>query len=194
MMQHSISWKRTMPSAHDREFDYSSEPIDRVFHKKEPLKKGSIAPDFSLKDTPDQRVSLSDFKGRPVIIAFYPADFSPVCGDEMALFNELLLEFNTYEAQVLGISVDNVWCHLAFARERNLHFPLLSDFHPKGEVSVSYNAYKDDEGISERALYLIDKNGKVEWGHISPIGVNPGANGILDALENMDKKQPKERR
>jgi peroxiredoxin len=150
---------------------------------KELLPKGTKAPDFSLKDTPDQEVSLKDFLGNPVILAFYPADFSPVCGSELTLFNELLPEFKKYNAQLLGISVDNIWSHLAFAKERNLHFPLLSDFNPKGEVSKLYNAYKEDDGLSKRVLYVIDKNGDIFWNYISPIGINPGADGILKALE-----------
>jgi peroxiredoxin len=150
-----------------------------------PLEKGIKAPDFSLKVTPDQTVSVSDFLGRPVILAFYPADFSPVCGDEMLLYNEILPEFKKYNAELLGISVDNVWSHLAFAKEKNLHFPILSDFNPKGEVSKLYNAYDEKDGVSERALYVIDKEGKIAWGYISPIGINPGADGILEALERI---------
>ncbi len=153
---------------------------------KQPLPPGTKAPDFSLKDTPDQRVSLSDFQGRPVILVFYPADFSPVCGDEVALYNELIPEFNEYNAQLLGISVDNIWSHMAFAKDRNLHFPLLSDFHPKGEVSRLYNAYREEDGESERALYVIDTGGQIAWSHISPVGVNPGADGVLHALENLE--------
>lgn len=154
-------------------------------NKKEPLKNGIKAPDFSLKVTPDQTVSLSDFLGKPVILAFYPADFSPVCGGEMMLFNEILPELKKYHAAMLGISVDNVWSHLAFAKERNLHFPLLSDFNPKGTVSKLYNAYHEEDGVSERALYLIDRNGKIAWGYISPIGINPGADGVLKALGRL---------
>jgi peroxiredoxin len=150
-----------------------------------PLEKGIKAPDFSLKVTPDQTVSVSDFLGRPVILAFYPADFSPVCGDEMLLYNEILPEFKKYNAELLGISVDNVWSHLAFAKEKNLHFPILSDFNPKGEVSKLYNAYDEKDGVSERALYVIDKEGKIAWGYISPICINPGADGILEALERI---------
>lgn len=153
--------------------------------KKQPLQKGTKAPDFLLKDTPDQKVALSDFAGKPVVLVFYPADFSPVCGNEVSLYNELLPEFEKYNAQVLGISVDNVWSHLAFAKDRNLQFPLLSDFHPKGEVSKQYNAYREEDGESERALYVIDKDGTVFWGHISPVGVNPGADGVLSALESL---------
>lgn len=151
------------------------------------LKNGLNAPNFSLKVTPDQTVSLSDFLGKPVILAFYPADFSPVCGNQMALYNEILPEFEKYDAQLLGISVDNVWSHLAFAKANNLHFPLLSDFNPKGNVSKLYNSYDDKEGVSKRTLYVIDKDGKIIWGYISPIGINPGADGILKALENLPK-------
>ena len=150
---------------------------------KELLAKGTKAPNFSLKDTPDQEVSLKDLLGNPVILAFYPADFSPVCGSELTLFNELLPEFKKYNAQLLGISVDNIWSHIAFAKERNLHFPLLSDFNPKGKVSKLYNAYNEDDGLSERVLYVIDKNGYISWSYFSPMGVNPGADGILKALK-----------
>lgn len=153
--------------------------------KDQPLKKGMKAPDFSLKSTSDQEVSLKDFLGNPVILAFYPADFSPVCGSELTLFNEVLPEFKKYDAQLFGISVDNIWSHLAFAKERNLHFPLLSDFNPKGEVSRLYNAYQEEDGLSKRALYVIDKDGVIAWGYISPIGINPGADGILKALEEL---------
>lgn len=153
-----------------------------------PLKKGTKAPDFSLKVTPDQKVSLSEFRGKPVVLVFYPADFSPVCSGEMTLYNEVLPEFKKHKAQLLGISVDNVWTHLAFAKERNLHFPLLSDFHPKGEAAKKYNAYREEDGVTERAIYVIDREGKVFWGYISPVGIIPGADGALEALEKMGRK------
>jgi len=150
------------------------------------LKPGAIAPDFTLKTTPDQTVSLKDFLGTPVILAFYPADFSPVCGDEMSLYNEILPEFQGFGAEIMGISVDGVWCHLAFAKARNLHFPLLSDFEPKGEVARNYGVYNKKEGICERALFVINKVGVIHWSYISPVGINPGAAGILKALESLD--------
>src|SRR6476659_339865 len=96
------------------------------------LEAGAAAPDFTLPATPDQRLSLKELRGNPVILAFYPADWSRVCGDELALFNEILPDFQEHGAKLLGISVDGVWCHAAFAEARNLHFPLLADFHPKG--------------------------------------------------------------
>jgi peroxiredoxin len=138
-----------------------------------------------LKVTPDQTVSLSDFLGRPVILSFYPADFSPVCGGQLSLYNELLPEFKKFNAELLGISVDNIWSHLAFAKEKNLHFPLLSDFNPKGKISKLYNVYREEDGVSERALYIINKQGIIAWGYISPIGIDPGADGILKALEAL---------
>jgi peroxiredoxin len=152
------------------------------------LQPGTKAPDFKLNVTPDQSLSLSELSGKPVILAFYPADWSPVCGDQMALYNEVLPEFEKYGAEVLGISVDGVWCHLAFAKERNIRFPLLADFEPKGEVSRAYHAYREGDGYSERALFVIDPQGSVHWSHVSPVGVNPGADGILRALDDMARK------
>jgi peroxiredoxin len=138
-----------------------------------------------LRSTPDQSVSLSEFRGQPVVLAFYPADWSPVCGDQMALYNEVLSEFHRLGAELLGISVDGIWCHLAFAHDRKLQFPLLSDFEPKGTVARSYGVYRERDGTTERALFVIDGDGIIRWSHVSPIGVNPGADGILTALEEL---------
>jgi peroxiredoxin len=150
------------------------------------LPSGTLAPDFALHVTPDQIVSLSEFRGRPVILAFYPADWSPVCGDQMALYNEILPEFRKYGAELLGISVDGVWCHTAFAKDRKFHFPLLADFEPKGAVARLYSSYRQ-EGIAERALFVVDKDGMIRWSYCSPVGVNPGADGILQALEELER-------
>jgi peroxiredoxin len=152
------------------------------------LPPGTQAPDFALNATPDQILRLSELRGRPVILVFYPADWSPVCGDQVALYNEILPEFREYGAEILGISVDGVWCHAAFARDRNLHFPLLADFEPKGGVARQYGAYRDEEGTSERALFVIDAGGVIRWSYCSPIAVNPGADGILNALESLPGK------
>jgi peroxiredoxin len=151
-----------------------------------PLPAGVPAPDFTLQATPDQKVSLADFRGKPVILAFYPEDWSPVCSDQLALYQELLPEFARFDAELIGISVDGIWCHLAFAKDRNLHFPLLSDFEPKGEISRAYNAYRASDGTSERALFVIDANGSIRWSYVSPVGINPGADGILRALEGLE--------
>ena len=152
------------------------------------LPPGVEAPDFTLRSKPDQWLTLSEFRGQPVVLAFYPADWSPVCGDQMALYNEMLSEFQQYEAELVGISVDGAWCHAAFAKDRHLHFPLLADFEPKGEVARRYGVYRDKDGVSERALFVIDRDGVIHWSHVSPLGVNPGANGILSALENLRNK------
>src|SRR5215813_9812697 len=141
------------------------------------LAAGTSAPEFRLRVTPDQDLSLSDLRGKRVILAFYPADWSPVCGDQMALYNEILPEFHRFGAELLGISVDGAWCHAAFAHDRKLRFPLLSDFEPKGAVSRAYGAFRDRDGFSERALFVIDEGGVIRWSYVSPVGVNPGAEG-----------------
>jgi peroxiredoxin len=150
-----------------------------------PLPPGSVAPAFRLRSTPDQRLSLAELRGRPVILAFYPEDWSPVCSDQLALYQQLLPEFQRFNAELLGISVDGIWSHVAFAKDRNLHFPLLADFEPKGEVARAYQVYRAEEGTSERALYVIDADGIVHWSFVSPYGINPGADGILRALEDL---------
>ena len=158
------------------------------------LERGTRAPNFKLLVTPDQKLSLDELKGQPVILAFYPADWSPVCGDQMALYNEVLPEFQKHGAKLLGISVDGVWCHAAFAKDRRLRFPLLADFHPKGAVAQSYGAYRENDGYSERALFVIDKNGVIAWSYCSPVAVNPGADGILEALEELAPRAEASRR
>lgn len=150
-----------------------------------PVPPGSAAPAFSLPATADQRLSLMELRGHPVILSFYPADWSPVCGDQLALYNQLLPEFRRYDAQLVGISVDGVWCHAAFAETRHLHFPLLADFQPKGEVARRYGVYREQDGVCERALFVIDAKGIVRWSYVSPLGINPGADGILEALEAL---------
>lgn len=151
------------------------------------LPAGTAAPDFTLHATPDQTLTLQGLRGRPVILAFYPADWSPVCGDQMALYNEVLPEFQRFNAELLGISVDGVWCHVAFSSDRKLHFPLLADFEPKGAVAKHYGAFREADGFCERALFVIDKKGIIAWSYCSPIAVNPGADGILQALEDLPK-------
>jgi peroxiredoxin len=153
------------------------------------LQPGVPAPDFTLPSAPGQCVSLSKLRGKPVVLAFYPADWSPVCGDQMALYNEMLSEFQELGAQLLGISVDGPWCHAAFSKDRKLQFPLLADFEPKGEVARRYGVYRADDGTSERALFVIDANGMIHWSYVSPIAVNPGAAGILSALERLQHRQ-----
>ena len=165
----------------------ADQPTDsnRPAHSPGVLPAGKAAPDFILPSGPDSKLRLSDLRGRPVILVFYPADWSPVCGDELALYNELLPEFRRHDAELVGISVDGVWCHRAYGEARHLEFPLLSDFEPKGEVSRTYGAYRTREGFSERALFLLDRDGVIRWSYLSPVDVNPGADGILAALEAL---------
>ncbi len=150
------------------------------------LRAGERAPAFTLNTTPDQAVSLKDFLGRPVVLAFYPADWSPICSDQMGLYAQVMPAFKKFEAEVLGISVDGIWSHLAFAKDRRLNFPLLADFEPKGAVSRAYGAFEGRTGESARALFVIDRKGVIRWSFLSPDGVNPGADGILAALEKLE--------
>jgi peroxiredoxin/predicted DsbA family dithiol-disulfide isomerase len=156
------------------------------------LSAGMTAPDFALHSTPDQLVHLSDFKGRPVILVFYPADGSPVCSDQLTLYNELLPEFEQLGAVLLGISVDGIASHVAFAKERGYTFPLLADCDPKGGVSKAYGVYRESDSFSERALFVMDADGTVAWSYVSAVGVNPGAEGILSALKALKKATTQE--
>lgn len=153
-----------------------------------PLPPGTRAPDFALRSTLDRAVGPADFRGRALILVFYPADWSPVCTDQLALYQEVMPAFEELGAALLGISVDGLWCHRAFAKDRNLEFPLLADFEPKGEVSRAYGVYQLPDGTSQRALFVLDPDGIVTWSYVSPSDVNPGADGILRALEDLSMK------
>lgn len=159
--------------------------VDPVAARSSALQPGSSAPDFSLPSTTGQQVSLRDFRGQPVVLVFYPADWSPVCGDQLVLYNEILPLFEDYDAQALAISVDGIWCHKAFAENRNLRFPLLADFEPKGAVARAYGVYDAEKGLAQRALFVLDAEGMIRWSHVSPSNVNPGADGILTALDSL---------
>ena len=162
---------------------------DSVQSSSNVLQPGTTAPDFTLRSAPDRSLTLSQLRGKPVVIAFYPADWSPVCGDQMALYNAVLPDYTEQGAQLIGISVDSVWCHKAFSQARNLHFDLLADFEPKGAVSHAFGAYRTADGFSERALFVLDANGVIRWSYLSPVGVNPGADGILNALASLTDEQ-----
>jgi peroxiredoxin len=149
------------------------------------LTPGTLAPTFTLPNQIGEPVSLDQYRGAPVILVFYPADWSPVCGDQLTLYNEVLSLFEEHDAQVLAISVDGRWCHKAFAEDRNLRFPLLSDFEPKGAVTKAYGVYDSKSGNARRALFVVDAKGYIHWSHVAPPGVNPGADGILGALESL---------
>jgi peroxiredoxin len=150
-----------------------------------PLGPGGSAPDFTLPNQAGEPVSPRDYRGRPVVLVFYPAAWSPVCGDQLALYNQVLPLFQEHDAQVLAISVDGKWCQQAFAGQRNLRFPLLSDFEPKGAVARLYGVYDAEAGIARRALFVLDAGGEIHWSYVSPNNVNPGADGILGALETL---------
>ena len=150
-----------------------------------PVQTGSPAPDFTLPSGPSSTVSLDDLLGQPAVLVFYPADWSPVCGDQLAQLQDAHDDLAAHDAQVVGISVDGVWSHMAFAEQRGLTFPLLADFEPKGQVSRTYGAYREANGFSERALFVLDAEGVVRWSHVSEPGVDPGIDGVLDALANV---------
>jgi len=149
------------------------------------LPAGVRAPDFSLLANPGRQVSLADFLGKPVVLVFYPADNSPVCSSQLALYNQALPLFQEHDAQVIGISVDDPETHQAFSEKLNLSFPLLADNAPLGAVALAYGVFDQQSGTSGRALFVIDPEGFIHWSYLSPNSINPGANGILDALEGL---------
>lgn len=150
------------------------------------LASGAIAPHFELKTAQGDTVGLSHLleEGKYVILAFYPAAWSPVCGDEMAVLQEFLGDFERLNARIVGISVDNVWAVQAWAENNGITFPLLCDFHPKGAVAEQYGVMRDD-GVSERALFVIDAEGTIQYSYVSPIAENPGVDRLLDILERL---------
>jgi peroxiredoxin len=154
-----------------------------------PLPPGTPAPEFHLPSGPDAVLGLEDLRGRPAVLAFYPADWSPVCSDQMVLYQEIRPLLDEFGAQVVGVSVDGVWCHRAWGQQRGIEYPLLSDFEPKGAVSRAFGAYRNGDGVSERALFVLNRDGAIHWSYLSPIDVNPGADGILRALEDLTGRE-----
>lgn len=153
---------------------------------------GEKAPDFTLRlgngnlgEGAENFFTLSELKGQNVILAFYPADFSTICSSQIALYNELVPVFKSYNAVCIGISVDGTFCHQAFKHYNNISLSLLSDFEPKGKLSKQYGAYNEKTGMCERAIYVIDKEGIVQYSYLSPAEVNPGAKDILDTLKKI---------
>ena len=150
------------------------------------IEAGGQAPDFTLPNHRGEMVSLSDLRGQKVMLVFYPADFSPVCSDQLSIYQEVLGQIEEAGVLLLGISVDSSWTHNAFRKQLGIDIPLLADFHPKGKVSSDYGAYVEDVGTGNRSLVLIDEEGVVRWVHESPSVVDiPGANLIFDALEEV---------
>jgi peroxiredoxin len=147
------------------------------------IEPGSPAPDFSLLDQDGQKVSLSDYRRRTLVLVFYPADFSPVCTDQLSVYQEVLPQIEEAGAQLVGISVDGAFCHRAFRQHQGLTMPLLADFHPKGDVAKAYGVWSVEHGVAGRALVMVDPEGVVQWSYLSPPLEIPGANLIFDALE-----------
>jgi peroxiredoxin len=147
------------------------------------IEPGTKAPDFTLRDQDGNEVSLADFAGHKLVLAFYPLDFSPVCTDQLGIYQEVLGEIESRGASLVGVSVDSAFCHRAFREHLGLSMPLLADFHPKGEMSSAYGAYREDRGSTNRSLVLVDEDGMVRWSYASPSTRDiPGANLIFDAL------------
>jgi peroxiredoxin (alkyl hydroperoxide reductase subunit C) len=147
------------------------------------IEPGAPAPDFSLLDQDGQRVSLEDLRGQTSVLVFYPLDFSPVCTDQLNVYDEVLDDLEREGVKLYGISVDSAYCHKAFQSELGIRIPLLADFHPKGAVARAYGVYDEKWGSSARALVMIDPDLRVKWVHRSPSALEiPGANLIFDAL------------
>jgi peroxiredoxin (alkyl hydroperoxide reductase subunit C) len=150
------------------------------------IEPGAPAPDFTLPDQDGNEVSLSDLRGRRSVLVFYPLDFSPVCTDQLNVYQEVLPEIQASGAELYGVSVDSAYAHRAFQQQLGLSFPLLADFNPKGAVTKSYGAYLEERGHGTRALVLIGPDLEIEWSHLSPSPLEiPGANLIFDALEHQ---------
>ena len=156
------------------------------------LQVGQVAPDFTLTSSTAktasgarESLSLNDFRGKNLVLVFYPADWSAVCGDELALFNEVLPMFDQLHAHVVGISVDGVYCHAAFKADRGFRMSLLADFEPKGEVARRFGVYDEEGGVCERALFVVDAGGTIRYSFVSPDSVNPGVNEVLKTLKEI---------
>lgn len=148
-----------------------------------PLPPGTRAPDFSLPRTRYESVALADVHGHPSVLVFYPGDWEPVSSEQLALYQEYLPELQGLDAALIGISTDSIWSHAAFGHALGLTFPLLSDFHPKGQVARAFGVFAEEEGRSGRALFVLDRTGVVRWSRSYLTDLDPGVHGILGALE-----------
>jgi peroxiredoxin len=150
-----------------------------------PLSIGAQCPEFTLPHTPTARIALRGYLGQPVVLVFYPLDWEAVSRDQLVLYQKFAPEFERLGARLLGISVDSVYCHVAFARDARLHFPLLADFHPRGRVARRFGIYRDKQGMSARALFVLDGDGKIRFSRAYPDLFNPGVDEALTALETL---------
>jgi peroxiredoxin len=148
---------------------------------------GQAAPDFALKDQDQKEVKLSEFRGKSnVVLVFYPLDWSPTCTKEHACFVNDMKRFEQLKAQVLGISVDSVWSHKAYAEKMGIHYPLLADFHPRGAVAGRFGVYLGERGITGRAIAIVDRQGKVAWFKQYDIPQVPDINEVQQALAKLN--------
>ncbi|HLG50192.1 MAG TPA: peroxiredoxin [Chloroflexota bacterium] len=169
---------------------YKTAPRMEGIAENEPLPVGTPAPDFTLPDANGQPVSLRDFRGSPVVLVFYPLDWSPTCSDQLSLYQAEIDEFARYGARILAVSVDSIYSHGAWAAVRGLTFPLLSDFEPKGEVARLYRVWRPRDGFSERALYIIDPDGIIRYAHVSPrLDQVPDIYELYRALEGIARPE-----
>jgi len=146
---------------------------------------GQAAPDFSLKDQNQKDVKLSDYRGKNVVIVFYPLDWSPVCTNEHACFVNDMKQFEKLNAQVLGLSVDSVWSHKAFAEKMGIRYPLLADFQPRGAVASKFGVYLEEKGITGRAIAIVDRGGKIAWFKQYDIPTVPDMKEVAEALAKV---------
>jgi peroxiredoxin len=149
-----------------------------------PLEPGIEAPDFALADPSGEPVRLSEFRGRPVVIVFYPLDWSPGCSQQLDLYEQEIYEFRKRGAELLAISVDSIYSHGAWAALRGMSFPLLADFNPRGEVARRYSVWREQDGYSERALYVVDPDGVIRYSYVSPyLHHVPDVDELLEAVD-----------
>lgn len=151
------------------------------------LSPGNQAPDFCLASAPDQKLCLKDFLGKPLVLVFYPADWSPLCED-LDVCENILPQLLERDSALVGVSPDAPWSHLAFSNERKLHFPLLADFQPKGEVARKYGIYDETSGLCDRAIFVIDQEGMISWSYLAPEGIKIKADAILNAVDALNRR------
>jgi peroxiredoxin len=154
-----------------------------------PLESGMRAPAIALPVGHSSTWILQDFRARPVVIVFYPADWEPVSADQLRRYNGALPEIRGLGAELVGVSVDSVWCHQAFKRALGLNFPLLSDTRPRGSRARAYGVYRPEDGTSGRALFVVDAAGVIRFRYLAPLEVNPGVDGMLTALEGLAQRK-----
>jgi peroxiredoxin len=165
---------------------YRSAPPMEAAAINEPLAPGTPAPSFALRDPAGEVVRLEDFRGRPLVIVFYPLDWSPGCSQQLDLYQQELDEFRRHDAELVAISVDSLYSHGAWSAVRGITFPLLADFHPKGDVARSYSVWREPDGFSERALYIVDPGGTIAYGHVTPyVHHVPDIYELFDALDEI---------